>query len=126
MPVKSFEIDSNPPKVGGEQSGVKTARLQVVSRCERDLFRKRRNNGAGDWFFYKIKNRNEHNSFRHVFKLQNRYPLPVDLQNRKQPATHHGLPAAGLETGTKKDATLYFAVGLEPTQSYLPLNILNF
>ena len=48
------------------------------------------------------------------------------LQNRKQPATHHGLPAAGLETGTKKDATLYFAVGLEPTQSYLPLNILNF
>ena len=40
MPAKSFEIDSNPPKVGSEQSGVKTTRLQAVSRCERDLLRK--------------------------------------------------------------------------------------
>ena len=46
MPEKSFEIDSNPPKVGSEQIGVKTARLQVVSRCERDLFRKRRRRGT--------------------------------------------------------------------------------
>ena len=53
MPAKSFETDSNPQKVGSEQIGVKTARLQVVSRCERDLFRKSRNNGAGDWFFIK-------------------------------------------------------------------------
>ena len=52
---EKFWIDSNPQKVGSEQSGVKTARLQVVSRCERDLFRKRRNNGAGDWFFIKWK-----------------------------------------------------------------------
>ncbi|GEM_PF-5159512 len=29
-----------PKKVGSEQIGVNTARLQTVNRCERDLFRK--------------------------------------------------------------------------------------
>ena len=48
MSAKSFEIDSNPRKVGSEQIGVKTTRLQAVSRCERDLLQKRRNSGAGN------------------------------------------------------------------------------
>ena len=30
-----------------------------------------------------------------------------------------------VEIGTKKDTTFFFAVGLEPTQFYLPFNILN-
>ena len=47
MPAKSYETDSNPQKVGSEQISVRTARLQVVSRCERDLLRKRRSSGAG-------------------------------------------------------------------------------
>ena len=47
MPAKSYETDSNPQKVGSEQISVRTARLQVVSRCERDLLQKRRNSGAG-------------------------------------------------------------------------------
>ena len=89
MPAKSFEIDSNPPKVGSEQSGVKTTRLQVVSRCERDLFRKRRNNGAGDWFFYKIKNRNEYKSFRRGLGERIRTSgLLNPIQARYQTAPH--------------------------------------
>lgn len=51
------------------------------------------------------------------------------LKLEKDPLFDKNVRKAGLvhmETGTKKDATLYFAVGLEPTQSYLPLNILNF
>lgn len=35
-----LELSLPPKKVGSEQIGVKTARLQAVSRCERDLFRK--------------------------------------------------------------------------------------
>ena len=35
-----IELSLPPKKVGSEQIGVKTARLQAVSRCERDLFRK--------------------------------------------------------------------------------------
>lgn len=48
MPAKSYETDSNTgQKVGSEQIGVRTTRLEVVSRCERDLLQKRRNSGAG-------------------------------------------------------------------------------
>ena len=59
LPAKSFEIDSNPQKVGSEQIGVKTARLQVVSRCERDLLRKRRSDGVSAPMTFQKKSRRE-------------------------------------------------------------------
>ena len=39
-------LRSFPQKVGSERSGVKRARLQALSRCERDLLRRRSDHAA--------------------------------------------------------------------------------